>query len=59
MVPDDLSQGLKNKRSYSSHLTSLQIQDEINKIEQVLNLPKTVNTYRNNFENEKKIFIKT
>lgn len=40
LVPDDLNSVL-GRKSYSTQLTNLQIQDEINQIEEVLNLPKT------------------
>ncbi|CAF0737679.1 unnamed protein product [Brachionus calyciflorus] len=41
IVPDDLNSVLA-RRSYSTQFTNSQIQDEINQIEEVLNLPKTV-----------------
>ena len=34
-----------NKKSISSHLTNLDIQEEINRIEECLNLPKTVKLF--------------
>ncbi len=40
-MPEDLDSML-DKRSMSQILTSLQIQDEINRIEESLNLPKTL-----------------
>ena len=43
-MADELSQFL-NKRSLSINLTTEEMQEEINQIEQCLNLPKTVNIY--------------
>ena len=39
LVPNELN---NNKRSMSTNLTNLEIQEEINRIEECLNLPKTV-----------------
>jgi len=41
-VPNNLNNNFANKRSQSTNLTNLEIQEEINRIEECLNLPKTV-----------------
>ena len=40
-IPDEF-ESLLNRKSLSSNLTNLEIQEEINRIEESLNLPKTV-----------------
>lgn len=40
-MPEDFENYIFDKKSMSQVLTSIQIQDEINRIEETLNLPKT------------------